>query len=484
MESIAEHALYVAKRLGASYADLRIIEQESQEIASKDQSVSRLNMASSQGLGLRVLYKGGWGFASTQDLRKAQVEKTVARAVEVAKASSSCVSPQVTLAFEPAYKAVWVSPHLIDPFTVSIEKKLDLLLAANKIIREVKGTTLAQGYLTFIKERKRFYSSQGAEIEQRFIRSSCGIESYASNEHDRQKRSYPNSFGGQNELAGWEMVERWDLLANSRRIAEESVELLSAEACPQLRADLILDSSQLALQIHESMGHPSELDRALGQELNFAGASFLTPDKLGKLQYGSQIVNLVADATKPGALGSFGFDDEGVQAQKVYLVKNGLFCGYLSSRDTAGLIGLERSGGMMRAESWNYAPIIRMTNISLEPGDAGTLEDIIASTDDGILMETNRSWSIDQLRYNFQFSMEIGWLIRKGKRVKMLKNCSYGGITPQFWNSCDAIAGASDYIDWGVPNCGKGQPMQTMWTGHGASPARFRQVDIGMAHRS
>lgn len=484
MESLALYALDCAKSFGASYADVRAIEQQSEDIATKDESVSRLNMSSSQGLGIRVLVKGGWGFASTQDQKKAGIEKAVRRAVEVAKASATCVNPPVKLAPEPSFNALWVSPHLIDPFTISIEDKLAILFEASRIMRAVKGVTLSQGYMTFIKERKLFYSSEGSRIEQRFIRSSCGIEAYASNESDRQKRSYPSSFGGQNELAGWEIVEKWDLKAHALRTAEEAVALLSADACPTGTTDLIIGSSQLALQIHESMGHPSELDRALGQELNFAGASFLTPDKLGKLQYGSHIVNLVADATKAGALGSFGFDDEGVQAQKVYLVRDGMFTGYLSSRDTAESIGLSRSGGMMRAESWNFAPIIRMTNISLLPGDAGSLEDIIADTTEGILMETNRSWSIDQLRYNFQFSTEAGWLIKNGRRVKLLKNCSYGGITPIFWNSCVAIGGEQNYTDWGVPNCGKGQPMQTMWTGHGAAPARFRSVDVGMAHRA
>ena len=483
MQTLAEYALEIAKHHGASYADARVIEQETQEIASKDLSVSRLNMSSSQGIGIRVLFKGGWGFASTQDLRKGGIEKATRRAVEVARASSSCANPPVELVDELAYKALWVSPHLIDPFTISVEDKLAVLLESARIICAVKGITLAQGVMTFIKEKKYFASSTGSRIEQHFIRSSCGIEAYASNETDRQKRSYPSSFGGQYELAGWEMVTRWDLKANAQRIAEEAVQLLSAEPCPAGKRDLIIGSSQLALQIHESMGHPSELDRALGQELNFAGASFLTPDKLHKLQYGSPIVNLVADATRPGALGSFGFDDEGVPAQRVHLVKDGIFRGYLSSRDTAGLIGLDRSGGMMRAESWNYAPIIRMTNISLVPGNAGSLEDIVADTEDAILVETNRSWSIDQLRYNFQFSTEAGWLIKNGKRQKLLKNCSYGGITPSFWNSCDAIGGYEDYVDWGVPTCGKGQPCQIMWTGHGASPSRFRGVDVGMAHK-
>jgi len=280
------------------------------------------------------------------------------------------------------------------------------------------------------------------------------------------------------------MVLRWDLPANAERIASEAVALLTAPLCPQGEIDTIIGTSQLGLQIHESMGHPSELDRALGQEINFAGASFLTPEKRGHLQYGSSIVNLVADATASGALGSFGFDDEGVQAQRTMLVADGVFRGYLSSRDTAHLIGLNRSGGAMRAESWNYAPIIRMTNISLVPGSGSgdiSLDELISDTGNGLYMETNKSWSIDSMRYNFQFSTELAWEIKDGKLLRILKNPSYSGITPEFWNSCDAIAGRCDYVEWGTPNCGKGQPMQTMWTGHGASPARFRKLKVGMA---
>ena len=482
MKELAQQALDAATKLGASYADVRIVEQTYQYLGTKDETVSQMSLGSSEGMGIRVLCNGGWGFASTQVLTKKAITEAAARAVETARASATVLSKPVELAKEPAYNATWISPHTIDPFTVSLETKLDILMEAAKIIRGVKGTTLAQGSMTFIREKKLFCSTEGTQLDQTFIRSSCGIEAFATDANDRQKRSYPSSFGGQHELAGWEMVPRWNLTAHAQRVGEEAVALLTAPACPQTGTDLILGSSQLALQIHESMGHPSELDRALGQEINFAGASFLTPEKLHKLQYGSPIVNLLADATASGALGSFGFDDEGVQAQRVFLVKDGLFCGYLSSRDTASLIGLNRSGGMMRAESWNVQPIIRMTNISLATGNAGTLDDLIADTEDGILMETNKSWSIDQLRYNFQFSTEAGWEIKNGKRGRLLKNCSYGGITPVFWNSCDAICGAEEYVDWGLPNCGKGQPMQIMWTGHGAAPARFRNVAVGMAH--
>lgn len=482
MQDLALYAIDVATKHGASYADARAIAQQYQRLGAKDQSISTFELGSSEGIGIRVLVDGGWGFTCTQVLTKKSVADAAKRAVEVARASASVLARPVQLALEPRFNAVWVSPHTMDPFTVSLETKIGLLLEANRLMRDVKGTTLARSNMSFIREKKIFVSSEGTQVDQTFFRSGCGIEAYATDGNDRQKRSYPNSYGGQNELAGWEMVLRWDLLSHAQRIGEEAVQLLSAPPCPQETTTVILDSSQLGLQIHESIGHPSELDRALGQEINFAGASFLTPDKLHNFQYGSPLINLVADATAAGALGSFGFDDDGVEAQRVFLVKDGMFCGYLSSRESAPLIGLSRSGGMMRAESWAYQPIIRMTNISLVAGNAGMLDDLIADTDSGIYLETNKSWSIDQLRYNFQFSTEAGWEIKNGKRGRLLKNCSYGGITPVFWQSCDAICDSREYVYWGLPNCGKGQPCQLMWTGHGASPARFRNVEVGMAH--
>jgi TldD protein len=283
-------------------------------------------------------------------------------------------------------------------------------------------------------------------------------------------------------LQGYELVESLDLLAHAPRVAEEAVALHKADQCPEGVRTIILDGSQLGLQIHESVGHPIELDRVLGQEANFAGLSFLTLDKLNVLQYGSEIVNVVADARLehgPG-LGTFGYDDEGVPAQCTDIIKDGMFRGYLSNRETAAAIGLSRSGGTMRTESWNRLPIIRMTNISILPGTWNP-DDLVADTDDGIWMETNRSWSIDDRRYHFQFSTEIGWEIKGGKKVRMLKNPSYSGITTEFWNSCDAICSRAHWTLWGTPNCGKGQPMQSMGTGHGAAPARFRNVRVGVA---
>jgi TldD protein len=276
------------------------------------------------------------------------------------------------------------------------------------------------------------------------------------------------------------------LVENARRVGEEAVALLKADQCPEGVFNIILDGSQLGLQIHESVGHPIELDRVLGMEANFAGTSFLTIDKLRKLRYGSDLVNVVADARQehgPG-LGTFAFDDEGVPAQCTPIISQGLFTGYLTSRDTAHTIGQNRSGGTVRAESWNRLPMIRMTNISITPGEKPmTHEQLLAGTDHAIEMETNKSWSIDDKRYNFQFSCEIGWEVKNGKRVRMLKNPSYSGITVEFWNAMDAICSRDEWTLWGTPNCGKGQPQQVMGTGHGAAPARFRKIKVGSAYR-
>jgi TldD protein len=301
----------------------------------------------------------------------------------------------------------------------------------------------------------------------------------AFNDSESQSRSYPNSSGGQVVTGGFEAVRAMDLAGHARGIAEEAVALLDAPQCPSGEMTLIVDASQLGLQVHESCGHPIELDRVLGYEASFAGTSFLTTDKLGKLQYGSEIVNIDADATAPGGLGTFGYDDEGVAAQSVPIVSAGRFVGYLTSRETAPLIG-ERSMGSSRAWSWDRIPIIRMTNINLRPGAAGGLEDLVADTKDGLLVVTNKSWSIDDRRLNFQFGTQVGWLIRNGKRTQMVRNPTYTGITPAFWGSCDAICGPEAYTIWGIPNCGKGEPMQTGHVGHGAAPARFRNVQVGV----
>ena len=484
MKHVAERALNIAASRGASYADVRIVAQRSRALSTKNGKVGSASDAESIGMSVRLIADGAWGFAASADLSRAAVENTAAEALAIARASARVKRENVRLAPEKAAVAEWTTPYKIDPFTVSVEQNIDLLLKIDAELRSVAGVTLAETNLNFNRDEQWFVSSEGTDIHQTKLSTGAGYAAYAFAGHEIQKRSYPNSYGGQWQNKGYELVEELKLLENARRIGEEAVALHKADQCPEGKFDIILDSSQLGLQIHESVGHPIELDRVLGMEANFAGTSFLTLEKLRSLRYGSDLVNVVADARQehgPG-LGTFGFDDEGVSAQCTPIITNGLFTGYLSSRETANTIGMNRSGGTLRAEGWNRLPMIRMTNISILPGEKPlNLEQLIASTDHGVLMQTNRSWSIDDKRYNFQFGCEIGWEIKNGKRVRLLKNPSYSGITTEFWNSMDAICSRSEWTLWGTPNCGKGQPQQVMGTGHGASPARFRGIKVGSA---
>jgi len=486
MKEIAEWALNIAALRGASYADARIVDERSRALATKNGKIGSASDAESLGIGIRVIADGAWGFAASDNLSRESVEATAAKAVAIAKASASVKQRDVQLAPEKPATAEWTSPHKTDPFTTSVEQNLELLLKIDSELRSVAGVTLAETNMNFRRDEQWFLSSEGANIHQTKYTTGVGYTAYAFAGSEIQKRSYPNSFGGQWQNRGYELVQELKLVENARRVGEEAVALLKAEQCPQGVSTIILDGSQLGLQIHESVGHPIELDRVLGMEANFAGTSFLTLDKLRNLRYGSDLVNIVADARQdhgPG-LGTFAFDDEGVPAQCTPIITNGLFTGYLSSRETAHTIGASRSGGTLRAESWNRLPIIRMTNISILPGKKPLRrEQLIADTESGIYMETNRSWSIDDKRYNFQFGCEAGWEIKNGKRTRMLKNPSYSGITTEFWNSLDAICSRDEWVLWGTPHCGKGQPQQVMGTGHGAAPARFRNVKVGSAYK-
>lgn len=483
MKDIAKAALDTALARGAAYADVRVMDIRQRYLSTKNGQTAQVRESQSLGLGVRVIAEGAWGFASTDELTREGIDRVAARAVEIARASAQAKKGDIQMAPEGKFVDRWEGPCRIDPFSVPVTSCLDLMLKVDAELRRVKGVTLAEALMDFHRIDQLFLSSLGSEIRQTKTQTGVGYVATSFAENEIQKRSYPSSFGGQYQTKGYELVEELDLLGHAPRVAEEAVALHRAEQCPAGVKDVILESSQLGLQIHESVGHPIELDRVLGTEANFAGMSFLTLDKLGTLKYASDIVNIVADATPahgPG-LGTFAYDDEGVPAQSTPIIKDGRFVGYLTSRETAAQVGQPRSNGAMRAEGWNRIPLIRMTNVSILPG-TWKFDDLIASTDDGILFETNRSWSIDDRRYNFQFGTEVGWEIKGGKKTRMLKNPSYGGITTEFWNSCDAVCGPEFWTLWGTPNCGKGQPMQTMGTGHGASPARFRKVKVGVAY--
>jgi TldD protein len=488
LKELTDRALNLAQVQGASYADMRIVRRQTQNISVKNGVVEGLSHSESQGFGVRVVADGAWGFASSALLSPEEVDRVTALAVQIARASALFKIHDVKLGPPVAHVGTYRTPVQIDPWDVSPEQKIDLLLQANEALRATPGVRVATCNLAFWREDKTFANSDGAFLEQQIVESGGGIEALAVDVEtgEVQKRSYPNSFGRDQRSEGWESILVMDLPGNAQRVGEEAVALLSADPCPSGITTLILGPTQLALQVHESCGHPIELDRVFGTEASYAGTSFLTPEKYGTFRYGSDKVNLTADATLPGGLGTFGWDDEGVPAQRVPIVRDGIFVGYLTSRETAqqlrGILdggARETSGGAMRADGWNRIPIVRMTNVNLEPGE-WEFDDLIADTDDGIYMEMNKSWSIDDKRLNFQFGTEIAFEIKNGKMGRLFKNATYTGITPRFWGSCDAVCNPNHWRVWGTPNCGKGQPSQVAHTGHGTAPARFRNVQVGV----
>ncbi|MDQ3097768.1 MAG: TldD/PmbA family protein, partial [Chloroflexota bacterium] len=422
---------------------------------------------------------GAWGYAASQIATPEEVQRVAALAVEIAKASAITKIVDAKLAALAPAVGTYETPVAIDPFVTAFEERIGLLVAAEEALRAQAGLRTTRVRYAIQREEKLFVSSEGADIAQVLTECGGGIAAEATGNGELQIRTYPDGLRFQN-AGGWECLAEWDLVGNAPRIAEQAVALLSAKTCPQDQlSTVILTGNQLSLQTHESCGHPIELDRVLGSEAAFAGTSFLTTDKLGTYRYGSDQINIRIDSTSPRGLGTFGFDDEGVPASEGWAVKDGIFVGYLMDRETAHALGTV-SNGTMRADGWSRVPIIRMTNVSVMPGTAGTLDQLIADTDDGILMDTNRSWSIDDRRLNFQFGTEIGWEIKGGKRGDMVRNPTYTGVTPEFWGSCDAVCSESEWVMWGTPNCGKGQPGQVAHTGHGAAPARFRNVRVGV----
>jgi len=478
VKALLERACELMKQAGASYGDIRVRRERRESIAVKNGKPEHIAADLSAGFGVRMLVGGAWGFYGTYRLEESAVEPAVRQAAAIARSSSRIDAAPVVLAPVEAAVARYETPHVRPPIEVPMEEKLALLVAAS---RAMKGPhiKLAQSFFAAYDTHQHFASTEGARIEQRIVQTGGGIAATAIGDGDLQVRSYPNSFRGNFATAGYEYVEAMNLIGEAPRVAEEAEALLAAPPCPEGRRTIVLDGGQLALQVHESCGHPIELDRVLGMELSYAGDSFLTIDKLGTFQYGSKHVNIVADATAPGGLGTFGFDDEGVPAQRTPIIEAGRFVGYLSSRETAPAIG-RASSGAMRASGWNRIPLIRMTNVNLLPGAAGTLDDLLADTGEGLLLATNKSWSIDNKRLNFQFATEMCREIKGGRLGQIYKNATYTGMTPEFWGSCDAVCSPAAWTLWGTPNCGKGEPSQTARVGHGVAPARFRNVQVGV----
>jgi TldD protein len=470
-----DHAVDAALAAGATYVDARALSRRSQRVATKNGRVDALTDVESEGIGVRVLVGGAWGFACDRRLDTDGAEEAARRACAFAAAAPG--PHERKLAPVEAIQAEYRTPLDVDPFSISLADKIALCLRAEESMQHA-DVKIRQAFVRAQREEKVFVSSDGIVVEQEFVECGAGIDATATDETGYQIRSYPSAHGGSSAQAGWEYVLGLGLEAEGPRVAEQAAALLRADPCPASTTTVVIDAEQMQLQVHESVGHPTELDRVYGTEAAYAGTSFLSPDDLGRLRYGSEQMNITADPTTPGGLGTFGFDDEGVRAARQPVVVEGILRGFLSSRETAARIG-EGTGGSMRADGWSRMPLVRMTNLHLEPG-SGSFEELLDGVDDGVYFETNKSWSIDDKRLNFQFGTQIAWEIKDGRVGRMLRDATYTGTTPKFWASLDHVAGAESWRLGGLTNCGKGQPGQHAHVSHGAAPARFRNVQIGV----
>ena len=475
MRDLCATAVAAATAAGAEYADARVVLKREQFVTTKNGRVDRMTDAESEGIGVRVLVNGAWGFACDRRLTDEGAHNAATRAATFARAAAGRHS-RALAPVEPR-TARHESVVAQDPFAVPLADKVDLCLRADAALQH-EDVVVRQVMVRARREHKLLLSSEGTEVEQILTESGAGLDCAAARDGVFQLRSYPSAHVGSSCQSGWEYVEGLRLVEEAPRVAEQAAALVRAEPCPSGVTDVVLDADQVALQVHESVGHPTELDRVYGTEASYAGTSFLKPEDLGSLRYGSEHMNITADPTTPAGLGSFAFDDEGVPAEPAPVVERGRLTGFLTSRETAARIG-SGSGGSMRADSWNRMPLVRMTNLHIEPGE-GSLEELIAGVDEGIYMETNRSWSIDDKRLNFQFGTQIAWEIKRGRLGRMLRDATYTGITPEFWGTLDAVAGPDEWKLYGLTNCGKGQPGQSAHVSHGAAPARFRKVQVGV----
>jgi TldD protein len=459
-----------------SYADLRLIELNKEEIFVKNGKAENVTKATDSGIGIRCISQGAWGFAATSDNAKEAILKTVHSAADVAKASSLTKINDIEISErEPATGTYTVKVEK-DPLKISPKEKIDYLLQCDKTLRTVKGVSISECWIKSWHERKCYVDTKGSDIEQNFVGVWFGVRANAIKGNDLQFRTFP-SFHGQGLHRGYELVEDLDALSQCERVGEEAVMLVNARQCPHVTTNLIFTPPVVGIFIHESVGHPTELDRVFGTEANFAGTSHLVPEKLNTFRFGSDLVTLVADATIPDGMGSFWFDDEGVPAQRTELVKDGIFVGYLTSRETAKVLN-QKSNGTMRSQRWCHIPLIRMTNINLEP-QKGTFDDVMSTTD-GYLLDGFKSVSIDDRRLNFNLGAEIGWRVKNGKKIEVIKNPVVSGISYEYWRNVDFVGGKDSWMLYGLPSCGKGEPMQIMKVGHGSPPVRFRNVKLGV----
>ena len=469
MKAICAEAIEAARAAGAEYADARAIVRRSQSVATKNGRVDAIDDAESEGVGVRVLVGGAWGFACDRRLSDEGAREAARRACDFARAAGG--SSRRLAPVEPGAYA-YRTPFERDPFSVPLADKIEHCLRAEAALRH-DDVIVTSAFVRALRETKALLTTDGVELEHELVECGGGIDALAARDGVVQQRSYPAAHTGSSAQAGWEYVESLGLEREAPRVGEQAAALTRADECPAGRMTVVIDSEQLTAQVHESVGHPTELDRIYGTEAAYAGTSFLTPGDLGSLRYGSELMNVTADPTTPLGLGTFAVDDEGVAAAPVPIVAEGVLHGFLTSRET------DERGGSMRAESWSRMPLVRMTNLHLEAG-SGSFEELLDGVAEGLYLETNKSWSIDDKRLNFQFGTQIAWEIRDGKLGRMLRDATYTGISPQFWAGLDAVAGPEEWRLFGITNCGKGQPGQGAHVSHGASPARFRGVQVGV----
>jgi len=474
---LADVALSTAKRLGASYADIRINRTRTEAVSTRERQVQNVSRNQSFGFGVRVLVKGTWGFAASPVMTAAEVRRVTGEAVEIARANAAFQRRPIRLAPAPKAVANWKSAFEKDPFDVAIDDKIGFLLKLNEEALGVKGVSFVNSSMTWVNEQKFLATSDGSRIEQYIIR---GFPDFTVTAVDRASGDFQtrNAIAGP-QGQGYEYIEKYPWLNEARQAGEEAVGKLKAKSVEPGQYDLVLHPSHLFLTIHESVGHSTELDRALLWESNYAGTSFLTPDKTGKLQFGSKIVNFFADRTQAGALATVAYDDEGVAGQKWHLVKDGVFVDWQTTRDLAPMIGRDKSYGCLHAQSWGDVPFPRMPNVSLEPAKENvSQDDLIGGVDKGIMIYGRGSYSIDQQRYNFQFGGQTFWEIKNGKIEGMLRDVAYQSRTTDFWGACDALGGPATYQLGGTFSDGKGEPGQSSAVSHGCPVTRFRRINV------
>ncbi len=493
---LADIALEMARRLGASYADIRIISSRRETVAlglgggggvggaapeeERDRRSARVTRSESFGFGIRALYNGTWGFSASPMVTPEEIRRIATEAIAIARANAALNTARVRLAPVKAYRDTWQTPIAKNPFDVSLHEKVAVLANVDEIGRKVRGVVRVNASLAFVHEHKRFASTEGSYIEQHIYHTlpNLAVTAMRREAGARPEIATRNAFIPPQGI-GYEYVEQLKWAEITEQMAHEAVEMLSARDVQPGRYTLLIAPSNLYLTIHETIGHSTELDRVLGYEANFAGTSFLTLDKLGKYRVGSKIVNFVADRTTPGGLATVGYDDDGVPAQRWHVIREGILVGYQTTRELAHVLGENFSRGCSHADSWSSIPIPRMPNIWLEPGkERLSPEDLIADTKAGILIEGRGSYSIDHQRLNFQFGGNAFWEIKDGKKVGMLRNVVYQSYTPEFWNSCDAICSQEYWVNQGTPGDGKGEPQQTNSVSHGCAMARFRDITV------